>query len=648
MDNIKLHLNVPAASELPLVATNTADPSKCSAGSSCLVSHVPTTVSIEKCIDLSRSTNSSVSTEEIYATSSITRSIDDESTSEVQRTVSNSHHIQDSVNESSKEPIRLAVIKKRVNARKVSDLDSDMVAQDSGMVTSHSKKRKVVPGFRQSALQLLGGPEDSKVLNPLHVFVRMQVEVFTATPHDIARPAPGRKNAIHLHQVGLRCIHCKGLPSRDRVKRAVCYPSSVGRVYHSASDMKFDHFTNCRGLSPQLRQSFEFLKSQCKRRGERGNRTHSSTAQYYHDSARLMGMVDGGGGILMSGFPMGMSTCLLIAPSADLSANSRESSPVSPPISTSESFTAVPVSPPYRSALSVEIPGFSSNNMFSQGLASCIPLYKVMSRQESNPRPEQTITAHGFSFVNFNMPNTMTQRHSVSPVLSSQSFTHDLTQYSGPLRNASSVVGGDSLLASPSDAQYLNPLHCFVRRHVAFFVANKEDIAAPSPGRKNRVHIGQVGIRCRRCAHLPLKDRVKRAICYPPSISGVYHSISNMKFDHFTTCRGLSAEDRAEFNHLRVNCNRRGGFTSNGASGMSNSTAQYYHDSALRFGLVDTPQGIRFRDHSVDDKVDINKHCSDGISVLMIAATNPTVRAEYERNRAGSDSMSAVSTCTVE
>ena len=648
MDDIMHHFIVSAESKLPLVAADTLGFSKSSAETSRLVSHVPTTVSIGESIPLSRSTNSSVSSGRMQATGSITIRGDDESIAKVHRIVTNSHHIQDSVNESSKEPVQLTVVKKRVYARKISDSDSDRAAQDGSMVTSSSKKRKVVPGCRSSAPRLLGGPEDSVVLNPLHVFVRMQVEVFTATPHDIARPAPGRKNAIHLHQVGLRCIHCKGLPSRDRVKRAVCYPSSVGRVYHSASDMKFDHFTNCRGLSPKLRETFEFLKSQCKRRGERGSRTHSSTAQYYHDSARLMGMVDGGGGILMSGLLMGTPNCLLIAPSVDLASISRISTPLCPPASTPDPLSVVPVSPPHRTPLSEQSHGFSSINMFSQCLTSCNPQNTAMSLHESNLHPDQNITAHGFSFGSSNLPNTITQRQIISPVPSNQSAIHDLAQYSGSLHATSRIVGGDSLLASPSDAQYLNPLHCFVRRHVAFFVANKDDIAAPSPGRKNRVHIGQVGIRCRRCAHLPLKNRVKRAICYPPSLSCVYHSISNMKFDHFTTCRGLSVEDRAEFNHLRTNCNRRGGFTSNGARGMSNSTAQYYHDSALLFGLVDTSQGIRFRDKSFEDKVDVNKHCSDGISVLMIAATNPTVRAEYERNRAGSDNRGAISTSTME
>uniref|UniRef100_A0A7S4JWE5 Uncharacterized protein n=2 Tax=Odontella aurita TaxID=265563 RepID=A0A7S4JWE5_9STRA len=102
-----------------------------------------------------------------------------------------------------------------------------------------------------AGLRLLFLPEDSGHLNPLHCFVRRQIEIFVATPEDAAAPSPGRKKPVNPGQVGLRCIHCRALPSAGssplqasalapmkgkkvgrirRVKRAVCYPSSVLRV----------------------------------------------------------------------------------------------------------------------------------------------------------------------------------------------------------------------------------------------------------------------------------------------------------------------------------------------------------------------------------------------------------------------------------
>ena len=210
------------------------------------------------------------------------------------------------------------------------------------------------------------------------------------------------------------------------------------------------------------------------------------------------------------------------------------------------------------------------------------------------------------------------------------------------------------ILASPTDAMYLNPIHCFVRRHVEFFVADKEDVAAPSPGRKTRILLGQVGIRCVHCAKMPLKKRVKRAYCYPQSVNGIYHAVSNMKFDHFSKCSGLSDLERTEFVHLRLACARRGSGGGQAATqGMANSTAQYYHDSALRMGLVDTSGGIRFADQVVhnhqqsiettctlpnlDDKkptatiVPMHRMvANDGLSALVIAATEEEPRSWRE------------------
>jgi hypothetical protein len=158
-------------------------------------------------------------------------------------------------------------------------------------------------------------------------------------------------------------------------------------------------------------------------------------------------------------------------------------------------------------------------------------------------------------------------------------------------------------LDEDTDQENLNEIHCFVRKHIEFFAANKNDIAAPAPGRKTRVVLGQVGIRCVHCLALPPRHRVKRAICYPPSVSGIYHAVSNMKFDHFASCRGLPTEARQEFRELKETCCRKGsGGNSAGTKGTTSSTKKYYEDSAIRKGLRDSENGIRFA--AADDKVE--------------------------------------------
>jgi hypothetical protein len=441
--------------------------------------------------------------------------------------------------------------------------------------------------------------EDADVLNALHLFIRAQIEVFTATPSDIALPAPGRKIPIQLHQVGLRCIHCRHLPARNRVKRAVCYPSSVGRVYNSVSDMKFDHFNNCRGFPPGLRSKLKELMLDTKKKVEvrkpvrRSAGCSSSTAQYYHDAARKMGMVDGNGRIFMIGpANEGLSTQDSPPPATKVHNDSTESvNALSPVRRVQESFL------PDRAELPRQLP-------------PCLPHLPLV---------------HGFS------------QDKLSGVQQPSWFSlfagsHDFSRLLVP-KVTTEVASEDAsseliLLATPLDSKVLNPLHCWVRQNIEIFAANKDDLAVPAPGRKTRVLLGQVGIRCIQCVKLPLKDRVKRCVCYPPSVNGIYHSVSNMKFDHFSNCRGLSREARAEFSNLKSSGSRRGG------GGSSGSTAQYYYDSAVRLGLIDTDQGIRFGNFkSKPNPAEVSaamaqisptegKSVADGISALMFAASN--------------------------
>ena len=79
-----------------------------------------------------------------------------------------------------------------------------------------------------------------------------------------------------------------------------------------------------------------------------------------------------------------------------------------------------------------------------------------------------------------------------------------------------------------------------------------------------------------------IEKQVKRAYCYPQSMSGIYHAVSSMKFDHFSKCSGLLDLEQIKFVHLHLACAHRGSGGGQAATqGMANSMAQYYHDSAL-------------------------------------------------------------------
>lgn len=419
----------------------------------------------------------------------------------------------------------------------------------TGSPSTHSTQSNLSP-------LLLCSEHDASMLNPLHVFIRKQIEVFAATSVELQQPAPGRKQPIKLNQVGLRCIHCRDQPNRKRVKRAVCYPSSVSRVYHSVSDMKFDHFSNCKHLPSDVKAEFENLKAEGKKSSEnkasrRGQ--SSSTAQYYHDAAKSMGMVDGPGGIFMG---RNRSTPVAQVPS-----------PVSRPLVQRHA------SYPYH-ALHHHLHLFGGHQRFlaqhQVGLLNPSFMASAMTKPPASLLHQPTLVPQ--RKISAAQPREVTTK----------------------IKETVPLICKPVLLSEEQDHENLNKLHCFVRKHVEIFKADEEAISAPAPGRKTRVVLGQVGIRCIHCAKLPLKQRVKRAVCYPPSVSGIYHSVSNMKFDHFGICKGLPDAARSEFTNLKNSLSRRGSSGHNTNRVSASSTAQYYQDSATRKGLVDSESGIRF------------------------------------------------------
>jgi hypothetical protein len=520
-------------------------------------------------------------------------------------------------------------------------------------ISSVITTRSVSPQSQQhhSSLLLLAQDEDEEHLSPLHVFVRKQIEVFTATATELAQPAPGRKQPIQLHQVGLRCIHCRSLLSdgvkKARVKRAVCYPSAVGRIYHSVSDMKFDHFTHCKELPSEVRKTFKALKTGGKsaereRQGKSGKgNSSSSTAKYYRDSASRMGLADSPGGIIymntaharatqnrtmnpnmISGTDTApnMSPQLRLAPSTAMDfLKQHQQEEYRNLLLHQQSLTvgntaavASMLFPPMQISRILAANSNNENissdlkyltNAMNSGILQSLLMNAIAAGANAQKSIDTAIAlAKEQRKINSQHPgqNSFKRPHEDS--------RHTHVTAPAPRTRADSIIvplGKITVsLAAADDAEVLNPLHCFVRKHVELFSADEDDIAAPCPGRKTRVMLGQVGIRCKHCAKikLPPKERVKRAVCYPPSIDGIYHSVSNMKFDHFGICPGLSPVAKEELAALRSSCSgRRQASAGNKTSGNKSSTgfvgtnmAQYYRDAAFAKGLVDTYKGIRF------------------------------------------------------
>jgi hypothetical protein len=157
-------------------------------------------------------------------------------------------------------------------------------------------KQTVFPVPRDSTgkpLLLLALPQDRIALSETLCVVRENIEVFEATQNDVDAPAPGRKHAVVVGQVGLRCIHCRYTTKcSDRVKRAVCYPSSIKRIYRTVIDMKLDHFSQCKYVPISLKERLDKLKAI-------HTRSTGTTMQYFIHAAHTLGMEDGDCGVIL-------------------------------------------------------------------------------------------------------------------------------------------------------------------------------------------------------------------------------------------------------------------------------------------------------------------------------------------------------------
>lgn len=315
------------------------------------------------------------------------------------------------------------------------------------------------------------------------------VEVFEATVEDVDAPAPGRKHAVTVGQVGLRCIHCRHTTrSSDRVKRAVCYPSSIKRIYRTVIDMKLDHFLHCKFVPKQLKDTLNALKAN-------NTRSTGTTMQYFIKAAGSIGLGDSpdGNGVRM----ISKKDFYRLA-----SAPSIPETPKSKIISTHLSGeNSVPVATPDSSATNEDVKS---------------PLVQQINRKDS-------MTSIGSG------PVAMVEENGEPK----EFFT------------------GHIPLSLPEDQTSLSPLRCFLREQVVAFAATKEDVAVRTPTTFS-VTEGQVGISCIHCFNLPSKMRLNRAVCFPFSIGRIYQSVADIQRFHLAECTVAPQEVKEKFNKLQT------------------------------------------------------------------------------------------------
>jgi len=448
---------------------------------------------------------------------------------------------------------------------------------------SHLQSVKIESGPNGSSgmrtvdgILLLSLPEDRISLSETLCIVRENVEVFIATEADVKAPAPGRKRPVVEGQVGLRCIHCRSaLHQSDKVKRAVCFPSSIKRIYRTVIDMKLDHFKACRFVPIELKMKLEELKAT-------NARSTGTTMQYFVQAAKRMGMYDGTHGIRFSEKDS----------EGNIIGGKKEETSISVKVESGGDIS----------------PGGKSRCDKSSNSASDSATSKLDGAQSS--------VQGGVSFT-------------LSLNLSTSGDSTDGSRKnssSGKTKKEAKYHTGKVNLSLPEDKTALSPLRCFLRKNVYAFSATAEDIAVRTPTTFSVV-LGQVGIGCIHCHSMRAKERSNRAVCFPFSIGRIYQSVADIQRFHLGECKMVPEPVRGKFLELQS-------ASSKGSKGLA--TRQYWVTSAKKLGLVDSDNGIRFsRDPSIPLEKAFSLDILAQVASDVTTAAKPLVLPEDKPHIAG-------------
>eukprot|EP00551_Chaetoceros_affinis_P016755 CAMPEP_0203693962 /NCGR_PEP_ID=MMETSP0091-20130426/5806_1 /ASSEMBLY_ACC=CAM_ASM_001089 /TAXON_ID=426623 /ORGANISM="Chaetoceros affinis, Strain CCMP159" /LENGTH=323 /DNA_ID=CAMNT_0050565185 /DNA_START=163 /DNA_END=1134 /DNA_ORIENTATION=- len=174
--------------------------------------------------------------------------------------------------------------------------------------------------------------------------------------------------------------------------------------------------------------------------------------------------------------------------------------------------------------------------------------------------------------------NQNTLRTEASQSVLRQQYIQDATQ--SPSRKTEVLS-----LSMPGDKDSLSDRQCYVRSHfVELFAATEADVASRHSKGAQKLHVNQIGIRCKHCTHFRSKDRAERAMCYPSSISRIYQTVADMQRFHFAACGAIPSEMKSLYKSLKTTRPRGVG-----------SPQAYWITSAKELGLSDTENGIRYK-----------------------------------------------------
>jgi hypothetical protein len=186
-------------------------------------------------------------------------------------------------------------------------------------------------------------------------------------------------------------------------------------------------------------------------------------------------------------------------------------------------------------------------------------------------------------------------------------------------QNSTAPLSLPALLNQPNmDRRMVSDHQYLLREQIEAFEASEDDVTTRLRGRNKPVALGQVGIRCKHCAHLPVSRRCKGSIYFPSNKMGIYQAAQNMSSTHIQCGLCDCMPDHIKQQFVLIMNTRY--CAANHGMGRS-----YWAKSASNLGLVDTEShGIRFLPNLPSDAVIVDEEFNDVLGAGAASASAAT------------------------
>ena len=176
--------------------------------------------------------------------------------------------------------------------------------------------------------------------------------------------------------------------------------------------------------------------------------------------------------------------------------------------------------------------------------------------------------------TNVSSPATAQQNIQGTPIAAAVAATEDN-------RDTNSKA---TLLYMQCDEDVLCPSQIFLRKQIELFEAQSLDIELFVSGRRRPVVLGQIGIRCRHCAHLHPSTRKKGSAYYPSRLNGIYQAAQNIASSHLCdSCESVDGWTKSKLLEFQFVKTRKG-------YGGKN----YWGQAAKALQVIETDAGLKF------------------------------------------------------